>query len=52
MIQETFKWEIVTIISIFVLLLSLGVSYKVYKYKDCLKVGHSKFYCIMEIGSR
>jgi len=23
-----------------------------YKYHDCLKVGHSKAYCIMQLGSK
>jgi len=38
------------IVLIFVGLIGLGIWWDVYKYGDCRKVGHSKLYCIMDIG--
>lgn len=32
-------------------LISLGIGWRVYKYQDCIKVGHSKLYCIFDSGN-
>lgn len=30
--------------------ISLSIAIPVYKYHDCLKVGHTMLYCILSIG--
>lgn len=37
---------------LFVVILSAGIWWQHYKYVDCLKVGHSKLYCVMSIGEK
>ena len=31
-------------------LIGLGIWWGFYKYHDCIKVGHTKLYCIMSFG--
>jgi len=35
---------------ILIIVISLAVWWGKYKYNDCLKVGHSKTYCILDLG--
>lgn len=35
---------------LFVALIGLSLSWSVYKYKECKKVGHATFYCLMTLG--
>lgn len=35
---------------VLLLLFAIPVSCTVYKFNDCKKVGHSTFYCIMDMG--
>jgi hypothetical protein len=30
--------------------LLIAAAYPVFKYHECRKVGHGKFYCVMEMG--
>ena len=39
----------VTLIS-FLAVISFAVWWQVYRYQDCKLVGHTKLYCIMNIG--
>lgn len=34
----------------FAALLGFGVWWERYKFHDCRKVGHSRLYCVMDIG--
>jgi hypothetical protein len=31
--------------------IAFGFWWQIYKYQDCLRVGHSKLYCVMKINS-
>lgn len=31
-------------------ILGLGIWWQVYKFSDCRNVGHSRLYCVMDIG--
>lgn len=42
---------IIAYILFFLVLAGLGIWWQTYKYHDCRKVGHSKTYCILNIGS-
>lgn len=33
-------------------ILGLGCAWKVYEFRDCRRVGHSTFYCVMKWGGR
>jgi len=35
----------------FIILLSISIWWKIYKYHDCKKVGHSTLYCVLDIGN-
>lgn len=37
---------------IILFLASSGIWWEVYKYNDCINVGHSKLYCIFNIGGK
>jgi len=40
------------IIILVALVLWAIIGWEVYKYKECKKVGHSTFYCVMTFGSK
>ena len=43
------KLEKIILAVIIVVCLSLPASCAVYKFKDCKKVGHSNFYCVLDL---
>ena len=47
MISSTYK---VLIVLLFIPLIALAIWWGQYKYHDCLKVGHTKTYCILDLG--
>ena len=40
----------VLIVLLFIPLIGLAIWWGKYKYHDCLKVGHTKTYCILDLG--
>lgn len=45
---DIIRWIVLT--SFVVGLVSVGILWQVYRYQDCKLVGHTKLYCIMNIG--
>lgn len=41
---------IIMYIAIAVVIFGLTIWWQIYRYQDCKKVGHSTFYCVMNIG--
>lgn len=37
-------------ISLGIVLLTVAVGWGIYRYHDCLKVGHTKLYCVLSSG--
>lgn len=44
--------EVSGVILIFIVLIGLAIWWNIFRYKECVKVGHSKTYCILNIGSK
>ena len=42
----------ITVIMFLILAIGLLVSWKTFSYKECKKVGHGTFYCVMMVGSK
>ncbi len=40
----------IAIVGLFIMLIAASVWWSIYKYHDCLRVGHSKTYCILDFG--
>lgn len=38
---------LITLLLVIGLMIFLGISWEVYRYKDCRKVGHTKLYCAL-----
>lgn len=42
--------KIIVYMLFIVVLFGLGIWWQTYKFHDCRRVGHTKLYCIMDIG--
>ena len=47
-VMET--WKLIACALVLLVLIGLTCAWQVYAYHDCLKVGHSRLYCIGRIG--
>ena len=43
--------EIILIPLLFLIVFSISIWWSIYKYNDCRAVGHTKTYCLLDIGN-